>query len=170
MSNTNRICRESSWVFLSANNFTKSKFHYIPYDMFQLGNAVTFLGMNPLKSKTKLCYDQRSVGQSVLVSNAPSGAQDQIFVTVRHLWVCWCEAPSLTSGRVCGWQLLLALASAIILGFESCGNDHILLSHFRDSPNLEGQVHVFISNRNRVAQLTPQTQSSHFVASYGLQG
>jgi hypothetical protein len=30
----------------------------------------------------------------------PSGIQDQIFVTVRHLWVYWCGVPSLTRGRV----------------------------------------------------------------------
>jgi hypothetical protein len=53
-------------------------------------------------------------------------------------------------------QLLLVLASAVILGPESCGiRDHILLSQIRDSPNLEGQVPVFISPRNRVARLYP---------------
>jgi hypothetical protein len=31
----------------------------------------------------------------------PSGAYDQIFITVRHLRVCWCGALSLTRGRVC---------------------------------------------------------------------
>jgi hypothetical protein len=31
----------------------------------------------------------------------PSGAYDQIFITVRQLRVCWCGAPSLTRGRVC---------------------------------------------------------------------
>jgi hypothetical protein len=35
-------------------------------------------------------------------------------------------------------------------------DDHILLSQIRDSPNLEGQVPVFISPRNRVAQLYPR--------------
>jgi hypothetical protein len=44
-----------------------------------------------------------------------------------------------------GWvshlQLLLALASAVILVSESCRtHDHILLSQIRDSPNLEGHV------------------------------
>jgi hypothetical protein len=53
-------------------------------------------------------------------------------------------APSLTRGRVCCLQLLLVLASAVILGSEFRGShDHILLSHIRDSPNLEGQVPVF---------------------------
>jgi hypothetical protein len=35
-------------------------------------------------------------------------------------------------------------------------SDHILLSHIRDSPNLEGQVPIFISPRKRVDQLYPQ--------------
>jgi hypothetical protein len=51
----------------------------------------------------------------------PSGAYDQIFVTVRQLRVCWCGAISLTRGRVCRLQLLLALASAVIFGSESHG-------------------------------------------------
>jgi hypothetical protein len=52
-------------------------------------------------------------GQSASLSwcQAPSGAQDQIVVTVRQLWVCWCGEPSLTSGPVWRLQLLLALAS-----------------------------------------------------------
>jgi hypothetical protein len=72
--------------------------------------------------------------------------------------------------RVCRLQLLLVLASAVILGSESRGiRDHILLSQIRDSPNMEGQVPVFISPWNRVVQLYPQTLSSLFVASYDSQ-
>jgi hypothetical protein len=52
----------------------------------------------------------------------PSGAYDQIFVTIRQL-------------RVCRLQLLLALASAVIFGSESRGtSDHVLLSQIRDFP------------------------------------
>jgi hypothetical protein len=47
---------------------------------------------------------------------------------------------------------------------------HILLSQSRDSPNLEGQVPVFISPRNRVAQLYPQALGFFFVTSYDPQG
>jgi hypothetical protein len=62
------------------------------------------------------------------------------------------------------------LASAVILRFESRGiHGHILLSHIRGSPNLEGQVPVFVSPRNRVAQLYPQALCSLFVASYDYQ-
>jgi hypothetical protein len=42
----------------------------------------------------------------------PSGAYDQIFIIVWQLRVCWFRAPSLTRGRVCRLQLLLALARA----------------------------------------------------------
>jgi hypothetical protein len=46
----------------------------------------------------------------------PSGAYDQIFITVRQLRACWYGALSLTRGWVCHLQLLLHLASAFILG------------------------------------------------------
>jgi hypothetical protein len=69
---------------------------------------------------------------------------------------------SLTRGWVCRLKLLLALASG------TC--DHILLSQIRDSPNLEGQVPVFISPSNRVTQLYLQAPGSLFVATYDSQG
>jgi hypothetical protein len=53
------------------------------------------------------------------------------------------------------------------LEYESRGtHDDFLLSEFRDSPNLEGQVPVLICPRNTMAQLYPQALSSLFVASY----
>jgi hypothetical protein len=101
----------------------------------------------------------------------PSGAQDKIFITTRQLRVCWYGAFSLTRGRVCPLQLLLVLASVVILGSGSRGtHDHILLSQIRDSPNLEGQVPIFISPRNGVVHLYPQTPGSLFIASYDSQG
>jgi hypothetical protein len=74
---------------------------------------------------------------------------------VFHLNTCG-YSPSvssfLTRRLVCRWQLLLVLASAVIVRSESRGtHDYILLSQIRDSPNLEGQVPVFISPKNRVA-------------------
>jgi hypothetical protein len=57
----------------------------------------------------------------------PCGPQDQIFATVREFRVLCCGALSLTRRRVCRLQLLLALASAVILGSESRGtHDHIV--------------------------------------------
>jgi hypothetical protein len=65
----------------------------------------------------------------------PSGAYDQICITVRQLRVCCCGPLSLTKGRVCLLQLLLALASVVILGSKPRGTlDRILLSQIRDFP------------------------------------
>jgi hypothetical protein len=64
-----------------------------------------------------------------------SGTYDQIFITFRHLLVCWYGALTLTRVRVCRLQLLLALVSTVILGSESCGTrDYILLSQIWDFP------------------------------------
>jgi hypothetical protein len=100
------------------------------------------------KSKSKLCYDRFSVGQSVLVSN-PHLSPKTRFVLLSNSY-------AFSKGGVCRLQLSLVLANAVILGSQSRGtHDHILLSQIRDSPNLEGQVLVFISPRNRVARLYP---------------
>jgi hypothetical protein len=67
----------------------------------------------------------------------PSGAYGQIFINVRQLRACWCGALSLTRERVCRLQLLLALASAVILGSEFRGTrNHISLFQIRDFPYL----------------------------------
>jgi hypothetical protein len=68
-------------------------------------------------------------------------------------------------------QFLLVFASTVILRFKSRGAyDHILLPQIPSSPKLEGQIPVFISLRNRVAQLYPQALDSLFVTSYDSQG
>jgi hypothetical protein len=83
-----------------------------------------------------------------------------------RLKTCGCSpyvTSCLTRGWVCRLQLLLVLVSAVIITSESRGtHDHILLSQIRDSPNLEGQVPVLISPRNRVAQLYPLGTGFHF--------
>jgi hypothetical protein len=70
-----------------------------------------------------------------LGTNHPSGAYDQILIIVWQLRVCWFWAPSLTRGRVCRLQLLLALTSAVIFWSKSRRTrGHILLSQIRDFP------------------------------------
>jgi hypothetical protein len=67
----------------------------------------------------------------------PSEAYNQIFITVGQLQACWCGTLSLTRRQVCRLQLLVALASTVILGSESRGtHDHILLSLIGDSPSV----------------------------------
>jgi hypothetical protein len=101
----------------------------------------------------------------------PSGACHQIFIAVSQLRVCWCGTLSLTRERVCPLQLLLVLASAVILESEPRETlGHILLSQIRDSSSLEDQVPLFISSSHRVAHLYPQALGSFFVVSYDSQG
>jgi hypothetical protein len=77
---------------------------------------------------SKSSYNWWSVSQSVLV-------YDLISVIVIQLCVYWCGAPFLMRGQVRHLQLLLALASAVVLKSESYRtHDHILLS-------LESRLH-----------------------------
>jgi hypothetical protein len=105
--------------------------------------------------------------QSVRLGDKPLETHDQHFFFQINTWF---HSPYVTSfvtrGWVCSSQLLLVLASAVILRYDSRRtHDDILQSQIRDSPNMEVQVSVFISSRNRVAQLYPQSLGSLFVAS-----
>jgi hypothetical protein len=100
----------------------------------------------------------------------PSGAKDQIFITVRKLQVCRRGALSLTRGLVCRLQLLLVLASSAILGSESRGTrDHILLSQipeFFSSPLTTRRVTVEVfdstSTRNFLSSIYELRLYNHF--------
>jgi hypothetical protein len=99
----------------------------------------------------------------------PSGTRDQFFflleIFFRQLRACYFVEPSLTRGRVCNLLLLLVLASAVPLGSESRGTqDHILLSQFLKIPHLGGPGPVFISPRNRVAQIYPRALGSLYAS------
>jgi hypothetical protein len=134
-------------------------------------NCISQRGSKRKSAKSELCYDRQSVGSlswswSVLIWGTRPD-----FCYVKQLRVCWCWAPTMTKGRLCRLQPLLVLASAVVLLSESREtHDYILLSQIRYFPNLEGQVPVFISPRNRVAQLYPQALGSLLVTSYDSQG
>jgi hypothetical protein len=122
------------------------------------------------KSKSKLCYDRRPVGQSLLVSSTQLGLMT-IFLFVRQLRVCWCGALSLTREQVCRSQLLPVLASAVILGSESHGTrDHILLSLIRDFSQPGGPGPSIYIPQEQGGPVTPQALGSLFVASYDSRG
>jgi hypothetical protein len=92
-----------------------------------------------LQSRSYITTDSQSA--SLSWCQAHSGAQVQIFVTVRQLRICWYGVPSPTRGRVCRLQLLLADNNAVLLRSDSCAaHDHMLLSQIRGSPNLESQI------------------------------
>jgi hypothetical protein len=117
---------------------------------------------SPIQSRSESYITTDWQPVSLFWCQHPSGAHDRNVITVRHLRVCWCEAPSLTREGVCRLQLLLVFASAIIFASDSSGtHDHILLTQIRDPPNVDGQVPVFISSKSRVAQLYPR----HYVLS-----
>jgi hypothetical protein len=115
----------------------------------------------------------KTVGQSVNLSwcQAPIWNSRTICLLL-SLIICrriliWCRAPSLTRSRVCSFQFLLGIASTTILRSESHGLMTIFYClYFWDSPNLEGQVPVIISPRNRVGiglGITSQRQSQSHV-------
>jgi hypothetical protein len=126
-------------------------------------------------SQSKLLYDWPFTANQFVLATSPLRPTTNNFIF--QLNTCGYN-PYVTSspssrqrGWVCHLQLLLVLTSAVIIRSEFRGtHGHILLSQIRDSPNLDGQVSVFISPRNKVAQLYPQALSSLFVASYDSQG
>jgi hypothetical protein len=116
------------------------------------------------ESESESLYDWRLSPISSSSRQAPWDSRPETFFRLNTCSHSSYVTSSLTRRRVCRLQLLLALASAFILRSESRGtHDHILLSQIRDSPTLEGQVPVFTSLRNRVAQLYTQALGSLFV-------
>jgi hypothetical protein len=147
--------------------FSRLRLHLLYGSCDRLGTFLRHVTKYPpvYTSKVKINVMLRStVSRPVCLGvKDPSGAFDRIFIAVRQLQVCWCGAFSLTRERVCHLQLLLVLASAVTPGSESHGtHDHILLSQIKDSSDVEDQVFVFISPRDRVAQLYPQALGPFF--------
>jgi hypothetical protein len=106
----------------------------------------------------------------------PSETRDQLCfllkISFRQLRVCYFVAPSLIRGWVCNllYSSFWTLPEQSLLGRKSCKTHGHIFCLIWDSSNLEGQVPVFISATNRVAQLYPRVLGSLFVAFYDLQG
>jgi hypothetical protein len=102
----------------------------------------------------------------------PSVAHDQIFfrsddcgfLDVRH--PLWREGGSIIYSSNCFW----ALPDQSLSDQSPVELMTIFYSLIRDFPNLKGQVPVFTSPRNRVAQLYTGAMGSLFVTSYNLKG
>jgi hypothetical protein len=126
----------------------------------------------PIQSQSQSYF--MTGGYPPIISSSPQAPWDPWSVFFFQLNTCGYndyETSSLAKGWVCCLQLLLAFTSVVILGFGPCGTyDHILLSQIWDSPNMGGYVFIFISPRNRMAQLYPWTLGSLFVTSYDSQG
>jgi hypothetical protein len=100
--------------------------------------SLTSRALYRLKSESELLYDWPFTVNQFAFMTSPLRVTTGIF----RLNICF-HSPyvtsSLTRRWVCRLQLLLGLASAVILNLECSGtHDHILLSQIRDSPNLVG--------------------------------
>jgi hypothetical protein len=102
-----------------------------------------------LPSKSKLLYDWQSVNMSVI--EHPCGTWDQILFPVGMLLSAICGLVSM--GCHLWREDESAICSVIIQWSESLRTRTILYCLIWDSPNLEGEVPVFTSPRNKVAQL-----------------
>jgi hypothetical protein len=138
-----------------------------------LHSLITFFPLFSITFDCRLSQFSAATANSGTRLNSHSRVRDLLYdkplETNSHQFffqlIPWCHNPyvtfSLTRGWICRLKLLLTLARAVILKPESRGTHYyILLSQIRDSPNLEGQVPVFISPRIRVAQLYPQRLGS----------
>jgi hypothetical protein len=110
-----------------------------------------------LLKKLKLIYDRQSVSQSVLVSGSHLEPMTRFFYlsdNCRFLDVGhphWQEDGSVIYSYNCFW----ALPEQSLLGRSPTELTTIFYCLIWDSPNLEGQFPIFISPRNKVAQLYP---------------
>jgi hypothetical protein len=114
------------------------------------------------KVKVKVMLLRQSVGQSVLVSGTHLGPVTNFFPFLFDYFLdifgfvdvgcpLWREVGSVVFSffRASPAQPFSDLSPTRLMSIVYC-------LHFWDSPNLEGQVPVFISPRNRVAQLYPR--------------
>jgi hypothetical protein len=108
------------------------------------------------RSKPKLRYDRPSVSQSVLVSST------HLWPTIRCLISsdsCWCGAPSLTRGRVCRLQLLLAFSSEVILESESRGTQSYFTVSDSKLPQPRGSgLRIYVPQEQGDPVITPSTE------------
>jgi hypothetical protein len=99
------------------------------------------------ESEIEFLYYWRFTNQSLRLVDKPLETHDQhiFFFQLNTGFHIPYVRSSVTRGWVCHLQLLLVLASSVILRFESHGtHDHILISQIRYSPNLEGPVPILM--------------------------
>jgi hypothetical protein len=137
-------------------------------------SALNLLGQSQRQSQSQSRSYFTTGGLPPISSSWRQTSWDSRPVIYFQLYTC-CRSPyaisPLMRGCISNFQLLLTSPAHAILLSESHGtNGHILLSQIRDFTNLEDQVPLFISPRNRMARLYPQVLGSLFVASYDSQG
>jgi hypothetical protein len=127
-------------------------------------------GLPTSKSRSKLSYNWRSVGQSALVAGHHLGPTTHFlpipWILSRHLWCYDYRAPSLTRGWVCNIWLMLGLTSAVSIGSEPRGShDHALLSPFWHSQHW-GPGSCIYYHGNTVAKFHPKVSPTQIQVTY----
>jgi hypothetical protein len=104
------------------------------------------------ESESELLYDWRfTANQFILETNSLRFTTSNFFFQLNTCGHSPYVTSSLTRGWICRLQLLLVLASVVILRSEfRRTQNHISLSQTLGSPNLDGKVPVFISPRHWV--------------------
>jgi hypothetical protein len=120
------------------------------------------------RMKLKLIYDRQSVGQSFLVPGSHLESISRFLLSLWRLRVSWYgHSPWRQDGSVIYlYNWFWALSEQSLSGRSPAELTAIFYCLIWDSSNLEGQVLVFISPRNRLAQLYHRALGSLFVASY----
>jgi hypothetical protein len=121
-------------------------------------SSPSFVGRKTIRKFKLLPSVNRPVRLAV---RHPSGTRDQFFflleIFFRQLRVGYFVVPSLTRVRFCNllYNCYWALSEQSLLGQSPSELTIIFYSVIWDSTNLEAEVPVFISPRNRLAQLYP---------------
>jgi hypothetical protein len=129
------------------------------YDSHGYGGSILtplLMGLSRIKVEVEVTLRPTVSLPVSLGVRRPSGTRDQFYflleIFFRQLRICNFVAPSLTRGRVCNivyncfWVLP---EQSSLLGRSSAELTAIFYCLIWESPNLEGQVPVFISPRNR---------------------
>jgi hypothetical protein len=81
----------------------------------------------------------------------------QLFFQLNACFHCPYVTSSLTRGWICRLQLMLPLASAVVIRSESRGTrDHIILSQIRDSPTWRARSPYLYTPRTGLPRYTPR--------------
>jgi hypothetical protein len=123
------ISESVHWIItgLTTNDCNIFKIHYNTH----VRSSIHMLSLHRSPTENWTATDRQPKNKSWC--RTPSGAHDQIFITVWQLWSCFCGTTSLAWGRVSFLYMLLALASVVFLGSKSLvTRDHILLPQVWD--------------------------------------